>query len=68
MRSSKSRSLPLPLERHLRPLLYGMLAIVLLVLLLTWFALQLQVAVAGFLNGESIWSKAQKQAIIELYA
>ncbi len=68
MRSSKSRSLPLPLERHLRPLLYGMLAIVLLVLLLTWSALQLQVAVAGFLNGESIWSKAQKQAIIELYA
>ena len=45
-----------------------MVAIVLLVLLLTWSALQLQVAIAGFLNGESIWSKAQKQAIIELYA
>ena len=66
MRSSTSRQLPL--ERRLRPLLYGMLAIVLLVLVLTWAALQLQVAVAGFLNGESIWSKAQKQAIIELYA
>ena len=59
---------PLPLERQLRPLLVSMIAIVMLVLLLTWFALQVQVAVAGFLNGESIWSKAQKQAIIELYA
>ena len=59
---------PMPLGRQLRPLLVSMLAIVMLVLLLTWFALQLQVAVAGFLNGESIWSKAQKQAIVELYA
>lgn len=68
MNTTESGPRPLPLERHLRPLLIGMLAIVLLVLLLTWFALQLQVAVAGFLNGESIWSKAQKQSIIELYA
>ncbi|WP_297927112.1 EAL domain-containing protein [Metallibacterium sp.] len=45
-----------------------MLLIVLLVLVLTWIALQVQVAVAGLLNGESIWSKAEKQAVIDLYA
>ena len=37
-----------------------------LILALTWGALQLQVALAGFLNGESIWSKAQKQSVIAL--
>ena len=58
----------IPLSRHLRPLLVGMLLIVLLVLVLTWVALQVQVAVAGLLNGESIWSKAEKQAVIDLYA
>lgn len=39
-----------------------------LILFLTWIALKAQVSVASFLNGESIWSKAQKQAIIELNA
>jgi len=37
-----------------------------LILALTWGALQLQVALAGFLNGESVWSKAQKQSVIAL--
>jgi len=37
-----------------------------LVLALTWGALQLQVTLAGFLNGESLWSKAQKQAVVDL--
>ena len=58
----------IPLSQQLRPLLVGMLLIVLLVLVLTWVALQVQVAVAGLLNGESIWSKAEKQAVIDLYA
>ncbi|TCI11339.1 bifunctional diguanylate cyclase/phosphodiesterase [Dyella soli] len=34
--------------------------------MLTWGTLQVQVTLAGFLNGESVWSKAQKQAVIDL--
>ncbi|HET7332572.1 PAS domain S-box protein, partial [Dyella sp.] len=37
-----------------------------MVLSLTWGALQVQVTLAGFLNGESLWSKAQKQSVIDL--
>ncbi|MFC4527397.1 putative bifunctional diguanylate cyclase/phosphodiesterase [Dyella halodurans] len=37
-----------------------------LILLLTWGALQVQVTLAGFLNGESVWSKAEKQTVIDL--
>ncbi|GAA0706712.1 hypothetical protein GCM10009105_04940 [Dokdonella soli] len=48
------------------PLAYALAAIVALILLLTWGALQVQVTLAGFLNGESVWSKAQKQAVIDL--
>lgn len=50
------------------PLAYGLAAVVGLVLCLTWGALQVQVTLAGFLNGESLWSKSQKQAVIELTA
>ncbi|MBE1162696.1 putative bifunctional diguanylate cyclase/phosphodiesterase [Dyella acidiphila] len=50
------------------PLAYGLAAVVGLVLCLTWGALQVQVTLAGFLNGESLWSKAQKQTVIDLYA
>ncbi|GLQ94046.1 putative bifunctional diguanylate cyclase/phosphodiesterase [Dyella acidisoli] len=50
------------------PLAYGLAAVVGLVLCLTWGALQVQVTLAGFLNGESLWSKAQKQSVIELTA
>ncbi|GAB2576152.1 EAL domain-containing protein [Dyella jejuensis] len=50
------------------PLAYGLAAVVGLVLCLTWGALQVQVTLAGFLNGESLWSKAQKQSVIDLYA
>ena len=57
-----------PLSRRLMPLAYGLAAVVGLVLGLTWGALQVQVTLAGFLNGESLWSKAQKQAVIELAA
>ncbi|GLQ46298.1 hypothetical protein GCM10007862_13490 [Dyella lipolytica] len=49
------------------PLAYGLAAVVGLVLCLTWGALQVQVTLAGFLNGESLWSKAQKQTVIDLY-
>ncbi len=59
-------SLNLPLSRRLMPLAYALLAMVGLVLALTWGALQLQVALAGFLNSESVWSKAQKQAVVDL--
>jgi diguanylate cyclase (GGDEF)-like protein/PAS domain S-box-containing protein len=55
-----------PLLRRLVPLAYGLAAVVGLVLCLTWGALQVQVTLAGFLNGESLWSKAQKQAVIDL--
>ena len=65
MRSSLLSS---DLAKRLRPLVYGLTAIVGFVLLLTWLALQLQVAVAGILNAESIWSKTQKQATLDLYA
>jgi diguanylate cyclase (GGDEF)-like protein/PAS domain S-box-containing protein len=57
-----------PLSRRLMPLAYGLAAVVGLVLCLTWGALQVQVTLAGFLNGESLWSKSQKQAAIELSA
>ena len=55
-----------PLSRRLMPLVYALAGIMALVLALTWGALQVQVTLAGFLNGESIWSKAQKQAVIDL--
>ena len=55
-----------PLSRRLMPLAYALVVIVGLILALTWGALQVQVTLAGFLNGESLWSKAQKQAVIDL--
>src|SRR5579859_1436399 len=57
---------PRPLSRRLRPLAYGLVAVIGLILILTWGALQVQVTLAGFLNGESVWSKAQKQAVLDL--
>jgi len=50
------------------PLAYALVIMVGLILGLTWGALQVQVTLAGFLNGESVWSKAQKQAVIDLDA
>ncbi|HET6913853.1 MAG TPA: EAL domain-containing protein [Rhodanobacteraceae bacterium] len=50
------------------PLAWGLVATVVLILALTWGTLLVQVTLAGFLNGESIWSKSQKQAVIELDA
>ena len=57
-----------PLSRRLMPLAYALVAVVGVILVLTWFALQIQVTLAGFLNSESVWSKAQKQAVIDLDA
>jgi diguanylate cyclase (GGDEF)-like protein/PAS domain S-box-containing protein len=57
-----------PLSRRLMPLAYALVGMVGLILALTWGALQVQIALAGFLNGESIWSKAQKQSVIALDA
>ena len=54
------------LSRRLLPLAYALAALVGLILLLTWGALQIQVTLAGFLNGESLWSKAQKQAVVDV--
>lgn len=54
------------LLHRLMPLAYGLVAVIGLILALTWGALQVQVTLAGFLNGESVWSKAQKQAVIDL--
>ncbi|MBS0433220.1 MAG: EAL domain-containing protein [Proteobacteria bacterium] len=48
------------------PLAYGLVALVAFILFLTWGSLQAQMALAGFLNGESVWSKAQKQVAVDL--
>ncbi|WP_343227488.1 EAL domain-containing protein [Rhodanobacter sp. DHB23] len=54
------------MSQHLLPLAIALAFVVGLILSLTWGALQIQVTLAGFLNGESLWSKAQKQAVIDL--
>jgi diguanylate cyclase (GGDEF)-like protein/PAS domain S-box-containing protein len=61
-------TLQTPLLKRLLPLGYALGAVIALILALTWGALQVQVTLAGFLNGESLWSKAQKQAVIDLDA
>jgi len=66
MRRSSSRTVQQPLSRRLLPLAYMLIAMVAFILLLTWATLQVQTALAGFLNGESLWAKAQKQAVISL--
>ncbi|HET6432500.1 putative bifunctional diguanylate cyclase/phosphodiesterase [Dyella sp.] len=48
------------------PLAYALASAVVLIMAMTWGVLQVQVTLAGFLNSESIWSKAQKQAVIDL--
>src|SRR5579875_720338 len=61
---SPFRSLP----RRLLPLAYGLAIVIVFIMLLTWSALHVQITLAGLLNAESIWSKAQKQAVIDLLA
>lgn len=55
-----------PLRRQLMPLAYALVVVVAFILFLTWGALKIQVTLAGYLNSESVWSKAQKQAVIDL--
>lgn len=54
------------LPQQLLPLAHALAAVVAMILIGTWAALSAQVNVAGFLNAESLWSKAQKQAVIAL--
>ena len=54
------------LSRRLMPLAYALALAIVLIMTMTWGVLQVQVTLAGFLNSESIWSKAQKQAVIDL--
>ena len=54
------------LSRRLMPLAYALALAIVLIMAMTWGVLQVQVTLAGFLNSESIWSKAQKQAVIDL--
>ncbi|MDQ6646292.1 MAG: EAL domain-containing protein [Pseudomonadota bacterium] len=61
-------SLQKPLTQRLLPLAYALAVAVVLIMALTWGVLQVQVTLAGFLNSESVWSKAQKQAVIDLNA
>lgn len=72
MRRLPSGTAPTPLTRALRrplqPLLLALLAALAFVAVLAWGAMQLQVTADGLLAGESLWSKAQKQAVLELYA
>jgi diguanylate cyclase (GGDEF)-like protein/PAS domain S-box-containing protein len=59
-------SLQRPLTRRLMPLAYALAIAIALIMALTWGVLQVQITLAGFLNSESVWSKAQKQAVIDL--
>lgn len=61
-------SLQKPLTQRLLPLAYALAVAVVLIMALTWGVLQVQVTLAGFLSSESVWSKAQKQAVIDLDA
>jgi diguanylate cyclase (GGDEF)-like protein/PAS domain S-box-containing protein len=63
---STGNSLQKPLTRRLLPLAYALAVAIALIMALTWGVLQVQVTLAGFLNSESVWSKAQKQAVIDL--
>ena len=54
------------MTRRLVPLACASIAFVMFILLLTWSSNQFQTAFVGLLNGESIWSKAQKQAVVDL--
>jgi diguanylate cyclase (GGDEF)-like protein/PAS domain S-box-containing protein len=66
MRRGSFQPLRTPLVKRLLPLAYASVAVVVLLLLLTWLSVQAQIALAGYLNGESLWSKAQKQLTIDL--
>lgn len=66
MESSHSKFRQNSLAKRLLPLAYTLIAVVAFILLLMWLAVQVQIALAGFLNGESIWSKAQKQVTVDL--
>ena len=48
------------------PLAWSLAVAIALIMVMTWGVLQVQVTLAGFLNSESVWSKAQKQAVIDL--
>ena len=48
------------------PLVWSLAVAIALIMVMTWGVLQVQVTLAGFLNSESVWSKAQKQAVIDL--
>jgi diguanylate cyclase (GGDEF)-like protein/PAS domain S-box-containing protein len=61
-----AHSLQIPLARRLMPLAWALAVAIVLIMVLTWGVLQVQVTLAGFLNSESVWSKAQKQAVIDL--
>ncbi len=54
--------------KRLLPLGYALAAIVAIILFFMWAALQGQTALAGALNGESMWSKAQNRATFDLLA
>jgi len=61
-----SLSVQRSLTKRLMPLAYALALAIVLIMAMTWGVLQIQVTLAGFLNSESIWSKAQKQAVIDL--
>ena len=54
------------MTRRLVPLACASVGFVVFILLLTWATNQFQTAFVGLLNGESIWSKAQKQVVVDL--
>lgn len=54
------------LTRKLLPLGFGLIGVVALILVLMWFAIEIEIGVAGLLNADATWAKAQKQAMVEL--
>lgn len=64
--ASNSLNVEYSLSRRLRPLGFALVCGVLVIVAMTWGVLQVQTTLAGFLNSESVWSKAQKQAVIDL--
>lgn len=66
MQGVSSRPTRIRATKDLRRLVYALVAAMAFTLLLTWLALRVQVALAGFLNGDSMWMATQSRAIASL--
>jgi diguanylate cyclase (GGDEF)-like protein/PAS domain S-box-containing protein len=53
-------------KRNLQLLVGALVAAVAFILFLTWLALRVHLALAGFLNGDSTWMAVQNRAVVDL--